>query len=311
VDSPPVLDRFVLARDLLRIEKAKHGSDRDRLLAARFVIQKARHRKKVPSELAVKKYEPDAQRWAEGVLRRLRQVLDPKLNGIVRRAAKRTTKARDEDMLKWVTEQLFVGGVARTVKPSLEAYIELAGRISVPAGSSALRAMGLGRAFEWAAMQDQVFDLFGLHGSKIIQGIYGQHMDRLAEIITDAIAPQDWATMGKLTSAIRDEWDDLTRSQAERIARTETANIWESTQAFTYSNNGIQRKEWLPASTTVDDLCLENAAEGAIGIDDEFPSGDTEPPAHPNCVCDIAPVTVNEDGSYWLPPDEPWTGGID
>jgi hypothetical protein len=45
--------------------------------------------------------------------------------------------------------------------------------------------------------------------------------------------------------------------------------------------------EWLVAEGC--DLCEENADASPIGIDEEFPSGDTEPPAHPNCMCALAP----------------------
>jgi hypothetical protein len=34
-------------------------------------------------------------------------------------------------------------------------------------------------------------------------------------------------------------------------------------------------------------VCVENADEGEIDMDGLFPSGDAEPPAHPNCTCTV------------------------
>ena len=38
-----------------------------------------------------------------------------------------------------------------------------------------------------------------------------------------------------------------------------------------------------------------STAAGAIGLDEDFPSGDDAPPAHPNCVCDVAAITSKDD----------------
>jgi len=72
------------------------------------------------------------------------------------------------------------------------------------------------------------------------------------------------------------------------IARTETARAMVAASLERYNAADISQIEWLVGDPC--DLCAEN--EGVIvSIGDEFPSGDTEPPVHPNCLCDIAPVT--------------------
>ena len=45
---------------------------------------------------------------------------------------------------------------------------------------------------------------------------------------------------------------------------------------------GSVRFTWIPRE--------ENAAAGPIDLDDEFPSGDDAPTAHPNCECALMPV---------------------
>jgi hypothetical protein len=72
------------------------------------------------------------------------------------------------------------------------------------------------------------------------------------------------------------------------IARTEMARAMSVATRETYESNNVQQVEWLVADGC--DVCLENADASPIGIDETFPSGDSEPPAHPNCECAIAPV---------------------
>ena len=37
-----------------------------------------------------------------------------------------------------------------------------------------------------------------------------------------------------------------------------------------------------------------NAEAGVVPLDGQFPSGADAPPDHPNCVCDVLPVLVDE-----------------
>ena len=54
-----------------------------------------------------------------------------------------------------------------------------------------------------------------------------------------------------------------------------------------YEESNVEQVEWLVAEGC--DICQENADASPIGIDETFPSGDSEPPAHPNCMCALAP----------------------
>jgi hypothetical protein len=49
-------------------------------------------------------------------------------------------------------------------------------------------------------------------------------------------------------------------------------------------DRGDTEKSWVGGTCPV---CEENAAAGWIDIDEAFPSGDDEPPAHPNCECEL------------------------
>lgn len=50
----------------------------------------------------------------------------------------------------------------------------------------------------------------------------------------------------------------------------------------------VSTKAWvLDATHDRDDICDDNADAGSIGLEETFPSGDWEPPAHPYCVCEL------------------------
>jgi len=55
---------------------------------------------------------------------------------------------------------------------------------------------------------------------------------------------------------------------------------------------GATEKSWVGGTC---EMCQENADAGWIDMDDTFPSGDDEPPAHPNCDCDIETRDASEE----------------
>jgi hypothetical protein len=71
------------------------------------------------------------------------------------------------------------------------------------------------------------------------------------------------------------------------IAQTEMSRAMSVAARDSYEKANIEQVEWLVAEGCDD--CQENADASPIGINDTFPSGDSEPPAHPNCMCALAP----------------------
>lgn len=139
-----------------------------------------------------------------------------------------------------------------------------------------------------------------------IQGLNRTSLDRigtaLANVLKKGQTPQ--AAVGtilqeiagyreKLARDLEIEIDDIL-SDSERalnIAQTEMSRAVSVANRELYEDSGVELVEWLVAEPC--DLCQENADVSPIRIDETFPSGDTEPPAHPNCVCDIAPYVVD------------------
>lgn len=120
-----------------------------------------------------------------------------------------------------------------------------------------------------------------------IQNVNRTTLDRIGTILGRALAK------GETPASVREELEDLLddSDRALTIAQTEMSSAVSVASRELYEESGAELVEWIVADPC--DLCQENADVSPIGIDDTFPSGDTEPPAHPNCVCDIAPYVVD------------------
>ena len=58
-----------------------------------------------------------------------------------------------------------------------------------------------------------------------------------------------------------------------------------------YMSRGIQNGMWVTENDAkVDPVCAANQAAGSIQMGSPYPSGDTQPPAHPNCRCVLLPA---------------------
>jgi hypothetical protein len=83
----------------------------------------------------------------------------------------------------------------------------------------------------------------------------------------------------------------FSEARAETIARTELARADVEGNLAAYRDSGVvEGKEWILGSEHGDaDECDDAAAMGVVPLDDDF-GGIGDPPAHPNCVCDVLPV---------------------
>jgi hypothetical protein len=120
-----------------------------------------------------------------------------------------------------------------------------------------------------------------------IQNVNRTTLDRIGTLLGRALA------RGETPASVRAELEDLLddSERALTIAQTEMSSAVSVASRELYEESGAELVEWLVADPC--DTCQENADVSPIGIGDVFPSGDTEPPAHPNCVCDIAPYVVD------------------
>lgn len=110
--------------------------------------------------------------------------------------------------------------------------------------------------------------------------------DELRQLVSNALS--EGMTPGELSDAIE---TNLTFSaqRAEMISRTElaTAHVQGALAAAKRSGVVVSKYSMLGSLHDQDDECDENAEAGEIGIEQDFPTGHSGPPYHPNCVCAI------------------------
>lgn len=80
----------------------------------------------------------------------------------------------------------------------------------------------------------------------------------------------------------------LLRDRRETIARTEAAYAVADGSRKEAEERGVKYKAWRTVGDDrVSDVCRSNAGAGFVAIGETFPSGVTQPPAHPNCRCHL------------------------
>ncbi|MEI6730511.1 MAG: phage minor head protein [Pseudomonadota bacterium] len=105
---------------------------------------------------------------------------------------------------------------------------------------------------------------------------------------------EGWSTK-ELSDALENNYA-FSDARANTISRTEIANAHVQGQMISYRAAGVTKKTWVLGSESCDE-CQDNAKAGEIDIDDDFPSGDEAPPAHPNCTCDVLPIIEQIDNN--------------
>jgi hypothetical protein len=130
-------------------------------------------------------------------------------------------------------------------------------------------------------------------------------LDRERIVVSDVVLETKLDRIGTaLAKALEEGWTSAKAAQmidtivddpqhALVIAQTEMSRAVSVATRDRYESAGVGQVEWLVAEGC--DVCQENADVGPIDIGDTFPSGDSEPPAHPNCMCALAPYYSPDD----------------
>ena len=152
------------------------------------------------------------------------------------------------------------------------------------------RTLGLDRPimFEGPPI-DQAVQYARQRSAQLVTGLNEETKRRLAQVISDGIVNK--RGIPGLSRDIRAMFGDMSRSRAETIARFETSDSLQQAFMDRSHDMGVTGKEWIEIAPEDQD-CVGNAAAGVIPINEDFPSGHQRPPAHPRCVCALAPVMI-------------------
>lgn len=124
-----------------------------------------------------------------------------------------------------------------------------------------------------------------------IKGLSDTNIDRIGTAL--AIGLDQGLTVTDTAKAVN--YVVANPARALVIARTETARALVQSNLATYRDAQVESVEWLVADPCK--ICAQNGGV-VVPLGEAFPSGDTEPPAHPNCVCDVAPVLSDVSESF-------------
>lgn len=116
--------------------------------------------------------------------------------------------------------------------------------------------------------------------------------DRMANAVAAELAGD--GTYDDAVKAIKDTFQSMKDSRAETIAKTELADAYNQAMLSSAKESGDLLKTWNLDGEGCEEICQPNAEDGAIGLDEDFSSGDDAPPAHPNCDCSIGFVRASE-----------------
>lgn len=118
-----------------------------------------------------------------------------------------------------------------------------------------------------------------------IRGMSATTLDRIGTGLAEGL--REGLTRQEASRLINGILDDSARSLM--IAGTEISYAVVQSNKQLYRESGVEMLEYLVADPCEE--CQENYDASPIQIGAEWPNGD--PPVHPNCMCDVAPYTVD------------------
>jgi len=168
-------------------------------------------------------------------------------------------------------------------------FTRLNGRLAMIyiAGSVEMMKWG-GVPYEGPPMQAAI-DYASKRAGWLIKSMDTETKSRLAHLVSEGI--KNKRGIPGLTSDIRKGFTDMSRTRARTIARTETSDALSQAFMDRAKDMNIEAKEWVTGGDPCP-ICAGNEADGVISMDKEFSSGHMRPPAHPNCVCALAPARL-------------------
>lgn len=120
------------------------------------------------------------------------------------------------------------------------------------------------------------------HAATLLSGVSDSVQAEIRRLVADTLEQGD--SLQTLQRQIRQSYA-YSRDHAATIARTETATSLGQGAHQAARDAGKSEKRWYAQlQETTCEECSDNEAAGWIDIDDDFPSGDSTIPVHPNCL---------------------------
>lgn len=134
-----------------------------------------------------------------------------------------------------------------------------------------------------------------VHAGELVSGIN----DTTQELIADAVEQgiEDSLGVNGTARLIRSTLEDMTVVRSQMIASTEMNAAFSEATMRKLDRLGVEYKQWITSPGNVCDECSENEDASPIPLDDDFPSGDPAPPAHPNCRCAVTGARAPDDAA--------------
>jgi len=140
----------------------------------------------------------------------------------------------------------------------------------------------IGQAVEWA----------NKYCAQLVTRLDEETKKRLAKVISDGIANK--RGVDGIARDIRKEFKDMSKRRAVTISQTETNQALSQASMDRMHDMGVNGKEWIvDGDERTCPICMGNAAQGVIPIDQLFQSGHMQTPGHVNCRCATAPARLN------------------
>jgi hypothetical protein len=164
-------------------------------------------------------------------------------------------------------------------KSDSDAYDSLVGDVADGAAS----VLSVDLAIATAAEQANIFTEGWLRENgfqKLAADVDRTTRDQIASGVADVYAKG--GSYDDAVQSIKDTFTTAADYRAEMIATTELNDAYNSALLDSAKQADGLLKTWEPDGECCD-LCQQNVDAGPIEVDEDFPSGDDAPPAHPNC----------------------------
>lgn len=200
------------------------------------------------------------------------------------------SKGLEEDMMGvWPKDKPYLIGWEEFLKEDITPEIT---QIFKDAGIYAVSQLGVDEPIT-GLLNDRALKFAETRSAELVTKIEETTRDMLRVTIRDAVEQG----MGSFDLAkMIEENNAFSPERADLIASYELGTALEEGNMSAWRDSGVVTgKEWITADDEiVSDDCQMNAAQGVIGLEEEFQSGDMNPLAHPGCRCSVAPVVSNE-----------------